>query len=284
MESKDLFFLYYSPKAKTYNPVSISIQTDEVRRWLLDVPRSEVVCLDVETTGLDPDGTDEVLQVSMCDGDGEMLLDSYVRPEKRRRWPNAQRIHGISWQTVKDAPTLSELSEQITSILGNCTLVIGYNVRSFDLSFLDAGGVKLPHGMKVYDLINDCSVLYGEWSERYHNYKYVSLESVASRLGIQYAAHSSSEDVLATVKVFYKVLDSREMQSAVRSHKSTEQVLKDADKAIRKSSAALARVGAQPTRGVQKTRPAHQTGCLGVAVIVVSVSVLLVLLAALFVR
>lgn len=60
--------------------------------------------------------------------------------------------------------------------------------------------------MTVYDLINDCSVLYSTWNDYYGNYTYISLENMAKKLRIAYTPHDSSEDVRAAAKVFYKLL------------------------------------------------------------------------------
>jgi DNA polymerase III epsilon subunit-like protein len=223
MQRRNTAFLKYDPTAesKRKNPVRVSIPNEVTRQWMLDIPREEVVCLDLETTGLYPRETDEVLQVSICDGTGLMLLDSYVRPEKRKRWPNAERIHGITPAMVKDSPTLKELGDLIYSILDGCTLLIGYNIRNFDLEFLKVGGVSLPNDMKVYDLINDCSVLYGTWNDRYRNYSYISLEKVTRRFAIVYEPHDSYQDVLATIRVFYEMLDSHLMRKAIEERKGT---------------------------------------------------------------
>lgn len=66
---------------------------------LCELPRDRVVCLDVETTGLNP-RADEVLRFAIVRGDGETLLSRYVRPVRHESWPAAQRVHGISPSTV----------------------------------------------------------------------------------------------------------------------------------------------------------------------------------------
>ena len=217
MQRRNTAFLKYDTTAepKRRNPVRVSIPNEVTRQWMLDIPKEEVVCLDLETTGLYPHETDEVLQISICDGTGLLLLDSYIRPEKRKRWPNAEGIHGITPAMVKDSPTLKELGDLIYSILDGCTLLIGYNIRNFDLEFLKAGGVKLPNDMKVYDLINDCSVLYGTWNDHYRNYSYISLEKAAWHFTIGYKPHDSFQDVSATTTLFYGMLDSNEMKEAI---------------------------------------------------------------------
>ena len=53
------------------------------------------IFLDLETTGLDP-RTDEIVEIGILDEDGQVLLDTVVRPERHRSWLDAQRVHGIA--------------------------------------------------------------------------------------------------------------------------------------------------------------------------------------------
>lgn len=108
---------------------------------LRELPRNRVVCLDVETTGLNPNA-DEILQVALVRGDEAVLLSSYVRPERRVRWPAAQRVNGISPEMVADCPPLSSLSQELERHLCGATLIVGYNV-AFDLAFVRAAGISI---------------------------------------------------------------------------------------------------------------------------------------------
>lgn len=67
--------------------------------------KSKIICLDIETTGLDI-MQDEILQVSIINGRGRTLYNSYIRPERKREWKDAEKINKISWQAVRNAPSL----------------------------------------------------------------------------------------------------------------------------------------------------------------------------------
>jgi DNA polymerase-3 subunit epsilon len=283
MQNRDLYFLLYSVSGNhnSRNPVALSIPNDEARQWMLDVPRNEVACLDVETTGLYPHQTDEVLQISICDGNGKMLLNTYVHPARRKRWPNAQSVHGITPAMVKDSRTLLELSDEIRKIIVGCTLLIGYNVRNFDLEFLKAGGVDLPRYFKVYDLIDDCSVLYSHWNKNYGNYTYISLENVARKLNVEYSPHDSSEDVQATVKVFYKMLNSVKMRNAVKKAESArvDDKPKPAPANITKTS--VKTVSTTPSSTIKSPpKPKPKVGCLTAMLMVMALFFVILMLMA----
>ncbi|RTZ48260.1 3'-5' exonuclease [Candidimonas sp. SYP-B2681] len=92
---------------------------------------------DTETTGLNRDGADEVLEIAIVDAEGTTLLNTLVRPVRNTAWPNAQAVHGISPQDVVNAPTWAELLPKIASICAGKTVVF-YNAP-FDMSFFPAG-------------------------------------------------------------------------------------------------------------------------------------------------
>ncbi len=91
------------------------------------------IFLDTETTGLNRDGTDEVLEIAIVDAGGTALLNTLVRPVRNTAWPKAQAIHGISPQDVANAPTWIELLPKIAAICADKTVVF-YNAP-FDMSF-----------------------------------------------------------------------------------------------------------------------------------------------------
>ena len=76
---------------------------------ILAMPRRGIICIDVETTGLCADRGDEILQLGIVDATGATLLSGYVRPTHRKTWPAAQRVHGITPETVRGAPAMGDL-------------------------------------------------------------------------------------------------------------------------------------------------------------------------------
>ena len=205
----------YDDRDMAKNPTGLLLRTHSDVEFVKSIPREKVACVDIETTGVNPGGNDEILQVSICNGDGVILLNSYVHPEHRKRWPKAQEVNHITWAMVKDAPTIEELAAPIEAIFSECELLIGYNILRFDVPFLSKARIDIPRGKYVYDLIYDCSVLHGRWSEHHVNYSFVKLETVAKIYGISYDAHDSANDVIATTKLFYALLDGSAMTEKI---------------------------------------------------------------------
>lgn len=78
--------------------------------------KGKIICVDIETTGLDMTN-DEILQISIINGRGKTLYNSYIRPEHKREWKEAEKINKIGWEAVKNAPTLRHEKRKIEKIL-----------------------------------------------------------------------------------------------------------------------------------------------------------------------
>lgn len=94
---------------------------------ILAMPRRGIICIDVETTGPRADRGDEILQLGIVDATGSTLLSGYVRPTHRKTWPAAQRVHGITPETVRGAPAMGDLRTcgQFLYDYGVCLKTIG---------------------------------------------------------------------------------------------------------------------------------------------------------------
>lgn len=89
------------------------------------------VFLDTETTGLDT--TAEVLEISVVDWNGNVLLDTLVKP-KGLISHAATAIHGITAEMVANAPTWPEVLPQLQQVLAG-KMGVTYNA-SFDLRMM----------------------------------------------------------------------------------------------------------------------------------------------------
>ena len=170
---------------------------------LRELPRDAVVCLDVETTGLNP-RVDEVLQVALVRGDGVALVSQLVRPERHSGWPSAQRRHGISPEAVEGCPSLASLAPTIEGALAGAGLIVGYNV-AFDLAFLRAAGMSFGPA-PVFDVMREFAPVAGRWDVARRRYAWVPLASCARYYGVSFRAHDALEDARATLACFWSML------------------------------------------------------------------------------
>lgn len=96
----------------------------------------EYVVFDVETTGLNPQNGDRIIElaaVRVRDGKTLDTFHSFIHPQ-RDIPEEVQRIHGISEEMVADAPAADVvLPRMIDFIAGGC--LVAHNIK-FDLDFL----------------------------------------------------------------------------------------------------------------------------------------------------
>lgn len=114
-----------------------------------------MLILDTETTGMGK--TAEVIELSVINTKGDALLDTLIFPRAKRMNPYAERVHGISFKMLKDAPSWPEVLPQLSKLADKRT-ILAWNA-SFDARMLEISSElwDLPHprwlfvcAMKLY--------------------------------------------------------------------------------------------------------------------------------------
>ena len=154
------------------------------------------VSLDLETTGLSPDG-DEIIEVGAIKFQGERTLDTFetfVNPY-RPISPFIQRYTGIPQHEVDRAPPFSEVARELAPFIGAAPIV-GHNI-AFDLGFLATKGLKLSNPRcDTWDM----AFILLPASPEY------SLAKVATSLGIPHPRpHRALEDARVTMDLFLRL-------------------------------------------------------------------------------
>jgi DNA polymerase III epsilon subunit-like protein len=190
----------------------------EWARDLLARPDGFVV-LDTETTGLNRDRNDEACQIAIVDQTGKVLLDTLVKPSISID-PGAAAIHGITEESVKDAPTFNELLPKLNAALGGRIVVI-YNAE-FDTAILGnmlaANGSGAESGNPIVffgSLYSQCAMLeyarfHGDWNDWHGNYRWQKLTDGCRRLGVEITSapeHSALGDALRTLGLIQKMAE-----------------------------------------------------------------------------
>lgn len=178
----------------------------DICAMLTGFPLDRVVVFDTETTGTSAYSGDEVLSIGICDGMGNPLFSSYVRPTRHKSWPDAERVNGISPAMVRNAPTLREITPQIREhLLGN-RLVVGYNI-DFDIMFLLEGKALEDWPSSTFDVMREYASVHGTRRSRSGDgYRYSKLSACAESYGYEFGAHDAMEDARATAHCFRALL------------------------------------------------------------------------------
>lgn len=159
---------------------------------------------DTETTGLDPAGGDEIIQIGatrIVNGRilGSECFDQLVDPG--RTIPEAGiAVHGIRPEMVRGKPRIGAVLPAFHAFAAE-TVLVGHNV-AFDMRFLalkeEASGVAFDQ--PVLDTLLLAGLAHpGEESH--------SMEAIAGRLGVTVAGrHTALGDALVTAEIFLKLL------------------------------------------------------------------------------
>ncbi len=156
------------------------------------------VALDLETTGLSPDG-DAIIEVGAVKFQGDEELDSYTSLVNPYRSLDSfiRRYTGISQEEVDAAPPFSDVAPRLASFIGSAP-VVGHNI-AFDLDFLRSGGLPLTNPRA--DTWDMAFVLL----PRHRDY---SLDKLAAALGIEHPRpHRAIPDASVTRSVFLRLFD-----------------------------------------------------------------------------
>ena len=113
------------------------------------------VVLDTETTGLDPETGDRIVEIGAIELWNHLptgkTFHKYLNPE-RNMPEEAQAVHGLTEDFLKDKPLFSQIVDDFLAFIKNSKLVI--HNASFDMKFLNAELVlaersKLPGDIAI---------------------------------------------------------------------------------------------------------------------------------------
>ena len=110
------------------------------------IKKEDILVLDTETTGFGPSA--EILQLSIVNGLGEIVMNEYFRPARATCWPGAEAVNHISPAMVAGKPLISERKSDIEKILHAAKIISGYNLP-YDQKMLIQNGIYIPSRSKV---------------------------------------------------------------------------------------------------------------------------------------
>lgn len=104
--------------------------------------RSKIICINEITTGTD-EVDDDILSLTIVDGNNNILFNTFVSPLKVNEWDES-KTNGISKDDVKDIPSIIFFQNDIEKILDNANVYIGKHIHK-SLKFLHNAGISIPN-------------------------------------------------------------------------------------------------------------------------------------------
>lgn len=119
------------------------------------------VVLDTETTGLDARRGDRIIEIGCVELINriptEKTFHEYIHPEDRDVHPDAQAIHGISMEQLRDKPKFREIAPKFVEFIGDSPLII--HNAAFDIGFINSELQRLRHVAIGMDRVVDTLAL-----------------------------------------------------------------------------------------------------------------------------
>ncbi len=156
-------------------------------------PNDTFVAIDFETANVRHDSACAV-GLAACSGGHVVQSRSYlIRPPGRRF--TFTRVHGLSWEDVRDAPTFGELWPISQGWLGPARFVAAHNAK-FDRRVLNACCARYRLRPPRRRFVCTVELAHRQWP-----FASARLPDVCRRLGIPLRHHDAGSDALACARI-----------------------------------------------------------------------------------
>lgn len=169
------------------------------------------IVLDTETTGLDHRKGDRVIEIGCIELLNRIPTNNtfhqYIHPEDREVHPDAQAVHGISMDMLRDKPKFNEVAPDFVKFIGDAPLVI--HNAAFDIGFINAELQRLRHPAIAMDRVVDTLAL----ARRKHPGGQNSLDALCKRYFIDNSkrtVHGALLDSWLLAEVYLELLGERQ--------------------------------------------------------------------------
>ena len=183
----------------------LCIEDDIKRNTHYHMSRERVLFFDLELTGFYDH--DEILSISIVDGNGKTIMNTLVKPEHTKKWKRTEKVHGITPDMVADAPLLKELIPEIKEIFAEADNIIAYGV-STDYSHIKYIYETEEEREELHSKVRCCANEFVRYAHTHRpDIQHASLTDAMACLEIDWAgvAHTSMADTFACRDVWERL-------------------------------------------------------------------------------
>ena len=157
--------------------------------------------LDTETTGLD--GNAEIVEISIIDQSGNVVLDTLIKPVNPIP-ADVTAIHGITNEMVANAPSWSAVHSCVMYFISSRPLVIynaGYDCRMIAQTAALYGLSSCLDAVEAHCAMRLYAEFYGEWDDHRGKFSWQRLGNAAAQQGVtvEGKAHRALADCRMTL-------------------------------------------------------------------------------------
>ena len=162
--------------------------------------------LDTETTGLDHENGDRIVEVGIIELNNYLSTGSYlhyyINPEKKSNI-EAEKIHGLSAEFLSNKPKFADIADKLMDFIGDSKVII--HNAPFDLGFLNAEFTKCDLKELKDDQVIDTLII----AKKKYPGQSVSLDALCRRLDIDLTGrekHGALLDAKLLSKVYLELM------------------------------------------------------------------------------
>ena len=210
------------------------------------------IVIDTETTGLDPNGGDRLIEVGCVEIVNRIPtgreFHRYLNPE-RDIHRDAVAVHGLTLEFLRDKPSFKDVADEFLEFVGDAPLV-AHNA-SFDLGFLNAELERAARPLLSASRVVDTLAL----ARRRHPAGPNSLDALCKRYGIdtsERVKHGALLDSLLLANVYVELLGERQATLGLGGQGSADAVVQ------LRAVAARSRPQPLPSRVTEEIESAHR--------------------------
>lgn len=163
------------------------------------IPQSEYIVLDVETTGLSYIDN-EIIQIAILHCKNNEIIDkfvSYVKPSFDKLTPTITKLTGITQNDLKNAPSFKDIADKIYHLTKN-KLIVAHNAK-FDMGFICQAFKRIGYQKDVQLIAFDTLRCARKYIPNLDDYKLTTLKKF---LKIIVRSHDALNDCLVTQKLY----------------------------------------------------------------------------------
>lgn len=184
------------------------------------------IVLDTETTGLDAKNGDRLVELGCVEIINRiptgLEFHRFICPEDKPVHPDAERIHGLSNDFLKDKPKFRDVVDEFLAFIGDAPLVI--HNATFDAGFLNAELARLGQPEIPSSRLVDTLMI----ARRKHPAGPNSLDALCKRYGVDNSKrtkHGALMDSLLLAGVYVELLGERQATLGLASNSERRDAL-----------------------------------------------------------
>lgn len=186
-------------------------------------PPEQIVVIGMITTAKDAN-FDEILSLTLLDGNGEVLFDELIKPVRNKKW--RKQVTHLTYENVENAEIIGHYRSELKEYFDGSRLVVGYNLGA-QLMALEVAGIH-AHECPCFNIAAAYSHYQGQLSVFTQENRYVKLVDAAADYRVSENLRTTLGEAKAVRQIYYALMNDPKYDKFLKQV-AKEKRLKEAD-------------------------------------------------------